>query len=69
MISATNMIGNSERVGQWEESEAEGEWDCEGGREVQWKEGKAVGHVVILLFHPPNGPTLIHTPTVPPSSH
>ena len=40
-------------VGQREVREVGGEWLCER-RVVEWVEGKAVGHVVILLCHPPN---------------
>ena len=45
---------NGRRVGQRESGTAvAGEWGSEW-RVVRWEEGEAMGHVVILMFHPPN---------------
>ena len=39
---------------------------CDDSGIVRGGWAEAMGHVVILLFHPPNLPTLIHLPTIPP---
>ena len=69
--AATGRFGQSEecvwRVGQMESGSVGEEW-CSERRVVQWKEGEAVGPVVIL-FHPPNSPTVTHHSTFQPSIH
>ena len=40
-----------------------GQWEGSVAVRGAWEEGEAVGPVMILLFHPPNSPTLTHHPT------
>ena len=64
-------VGRGTVGGGWGRGSVE-QWDkiewCNERRVVQWKE-VAVGHVVILLFHPLNRPIFTQHPTFPHSTY